>query len=136
MSTLGQTQQTQLQDLERKGTEKRRQGGVEAIYAGSKASLKPIQEAVLREAAKLGPFRVVSANGYVSLRRRKQFVMLAPSSGQRLELGLNVKDLPPSHRLLKQPRGSLCNYLVKLAEPSEVNAELIAWIKFAYEDAG
>ncbi len=136
MSTLEQAQQTQVQGLESKGIEKSREGRMGDRYAGSKAPLKLIHEAVMREVVKLGEYRVVPAKGYVSLRRRKQFAMLAPASGGQLEIGLNVKDLPPAQRLLKQPRRSLCNYMVKLSDPIEVNAELIAWLKFAYEDAG
>ena len=39
-------------------------------------------------------------------------------------------------RLLEQPKGSMCNYIVNLNDVKEVDAELIAWLKLAYEGAG
>ncbi len=38
-------------------------------------------------------------------------------------------------RLAEQPTGSMCNYIVALTDAKEVDAELIAWIKSAYEGA-
>jgi len=34
------------------------------------------------------------------------------------------------------PAGQMCNYKVKLTDVKEVDAELIAWIRTAYEAAG
>jgi hypothetical protein len=39
-------------------------------------------------------------------------------------------------RLLEQLKGSMCNYIVNLTDAQEVDAELVAWIKSAYEGAG
>jgi len=106
------------------------------LYSGAKTALRPIHEAVMREIIKCGEFEAVPKKGYVSLRRKKQFAMLGPATAKRVELGLNVKDLPPSEHLFEQPRGSMCNYIVRLTDVSQVNSELTAWVKFAYEDAG
>jgi hypothetical protein len=106
------------------------------IYSGAKAGLRPIHEAVVREISRFGEFETVPKKGYVSMRRKKQFAMLGPSGTKKVELGLNIKDLPPANRLVEQPRGSMCNYIVRLTDPIEVNAELIAWAKFAFEEAG
>jgi hypothetical protein len=37
---------------------------------------------------------------------------------------------------LEQPKGSMCNYVVRLGSAQEVDAELVAWLKTAYEAAG
>ena len=102
---------------------------LDEIYSGAKASLRPIHEAVMMEITKLGEFEIVPKKGYVSLRRKKQFAMLGPATNKRLELGLNVKDLPPSERLIEQPKGSMCNYVVKLTDVGQVDAELATWAK-------
>jgi len=109
---------------------------LEEIYSGTKAALRPIHDAVMQEITKFGEFEIAPRKGYVSLRRRKQFAMLGPSGRTRLELGLNVKDLPPAERLMEQPKGSMCNYTVTLTDITHVNAELAAWLHFAYENAG
>ncbi len=108
---------------------------LDSIYKGSRASLRPIHEAVTRQVSRLGEYVMIPEKGCVSLRRRKQFILLRPISGKRLELGLNVKDLPPSRHLVEEPRGSDVNYTVQLTDPAQVDAEVSAWIKFAYEDA-
>ena len=74
--------------------------------------------------------------GYVSLRRKKQFAMIGPKTNTRFEVGINAKDLKKNSRLLEQPKGSMCNYIVSLADEKEVDSELIAWLKSAYEGAG
>ena len=109
---------------------------LDEIYSGAKAGLRPIHAAVMQEIVKFGEFESLPKKGYISLRRKKQFAMLGPSGRSRVELGLNIKDLPPADRLIEQPRGSMCNYVVKLTDPLQVDAELVVWIKFAFEDAG
>lgn len=119
------------------GEDRRGEGDVlDGIYSGAKATLRPIHEAVMERIDGFGEFEIAPKKNYLSLRRRKQFAMLGPVTNTRLELGLNVKDLPPAERLLPQPRGSICNYIVKLTDISQVNAELVTWLRFAYESAG
>ena len=109
---------------------------LDELYSGAKAALRPIHEAVIKEIIKFGEFEILPKKGYLSLRRKKQFAMLGPATASRVELGLNIKDLPPADRLLQQPKGSMCNYVVKLTDTAQVNAELVTWAKFAYESAG
>ncbi len=115
---------------------KRREEDLARIYKGSKAALRPIHEAVVRQVSHLGEYEMVPLKGTVSLRRKKQFACLTPAGAKKLDLCLNVKDLPPSKRLIEEPRGSECYYRVRLTGPEQVDAEVTAWIKFAYEDAG
>jgi hypothetical protein len=90
----------------------------------------------MKEINKFGEFEIAPKKGYVSLRRKKQFAMLGPKTNTRFEVGINIKELKKNARLNEQPAGSMCNYIVNLTEAKEVNAELITWIKFAYEGAG
>jgi hypothetical protein len=103
------------------------------IYTGAKAALRPIHEQLMTEIGNFGEFEVAPKKGYVSLRRKKQFAMIGPATNTRLEVGLNVKGLPSNERLIEQPAGSMCNYKVRLTEVDQVDQELIAWIKRAYE---
>jgi hypothetical protein len=109
---------------------------LEEIYSGSKAGFRPIHEKLIQAINKFGEYEVVPKKGYVSLRRRKQFAMIGPKTNTRFEVGLNANDLEKNTRLLEQPKGSMCNYIVNLADVKEVNSELIAWLKSAYEGAG
>jgi hypothetical protein len=109
---------------------------LDEIYSGARAAQRPIHEALMKHIQKLGEFEIVPKKGYVSLRRKKQFAMLGPKTNTRFEVGINAKDFKKSARLLEQPRGSMCNYIVPLTDAKEVDAELIGWIKSAYEAAG
>ena len=106
-----------------------------AIYAGAKAALRPLHEQVIARFEALGPFEIAPKKAYVSLRRKKQFAMLGPATKEQIELGLNAKDLPPSARLKALPPGGMCQYSVRLSQPGEIDAELIAWIKTAFDAA-
>lgn len=105
------------------------------IYNGPKAHMRPIHDALMAEINQLGEFEVAPKKGYVSLRRKRQFAMLGPASNTRFELGLNMKGVTPTERLTEAPAGGMCNYKVKVSAPSEVDPELIAWIKRAYDSA-
>jgi hypothetical protein len=83
-----------------------------------------------------GEFEIAPKKGYVSLRRKKQFAMIGPKTNTRFEVGINAKDFNKNKRLLEQPQGSMCNYIVNLTDVKEVDAKLVAWIKSAYEQAG
>jgi hypothetical protein len=109
---------------------------LDEIYTGAKANMRPIHEKLMNEIRKFGEFEIAPKKGYVSLRRKKQFAMIGPKTNTRFEVGINAKDLPKSARLLEQPKGSMCNYIVNLTDPKDVDRELVAWIKSAYEGAG
>lgn len=109
---------------------------LDEIYSGAKAGFRPIHEKLMKEIQKFGEFEVVPKKGYVSLRRKKQFAMIGPKTNTRFEVGINAKDFKKHARLLEQPKGSMCNYIVNLSDAKEVDAELVAWIKSAFEGAG
>ena len=90
----------------------------------------------MKHITKFGEFEIVPKKGYVSLRRKKQFAMIGPKTNTRFEVGINAKDLKKNARLLEQPKGSMCNYIVQINDAQEVDAELVAWVKSAFEDAG
>ena len=109
---------------------------VAAIYVGAKEPLRPIHEALMGAIHPMGEFEVAPKKGYVSLRRKKQFAMITPVTNTRVEVGLNMKDVAGTDRLLTQPPGGMCNYKVKLTSAAEVDAELIGWIAQAFQSAG
>jgi len=106
------------------------------IYTGAKAGFRPIHEALIKHINKFGEFEIVPKKGYISLRRKKQFAMIGPKTNTRFEVGINAKDFNKNKRLLEQPKGSMCNYIINLTDAKDVDAELVAWLKSAYEQAG
>jgi len=109
---------------------------VDEIYSGSREPLRPLHDAVMQAFAQLGDFEISPKKTYLSLRRKKQFAMVGPGTKGRLEIGINMKDIPATERLVEQPPGGMCQYKVWLTDESEVNPELLNWIKTAYDSAG
>lgn len=106
------------------------------IYTGPKAALRPIHDQLMRAMVAFGEFEIAPKKGYVSLRRKKQFAMIGPATKSQVEVGLNVKGLPDAKRLTVVPAGGMCNYKIRLADPAEVDNELVTWIKQAYDSTG
>lgn len=109
---------------------------IEGIYTGAKAGLRPIHERLMEVVSGFGEFEIAPKKGYLSLRRKKQFAMIGPGSNSRVDVGINHKTLGDHPRLIAQPAGSMCSYQVRLTQPEEVDAELAAWLKQAYDSAG
>lgn len=108
---------------------------LDAIYAGAKAPLRPLHDSLHAEISKLGVFETAPKKSYVSLRRKKQFAMLGPATKAEVELGLNAKTLSGSARLKAMPPGGMCQYSVRLSKPSDIDAELMGWVRSAYDAA-
>jgi hypothetical protein len=90
----------------------------------------------MKEIETFGELEILPKKGYVSLRRKRQFAMIGPKTNTRFEVGINARDFEKNPRLLEQPKGSMCNYIVNLTDTKEVDAQLIAWLKSAFEGAG
>jgi hypothetical protein len=53
-----------------------------------------------------------------------------------VDVGINLKDVAATERLEKSGSfNAMVSHRVRLASPTEVDAELIAWLKQAYERA-
>jgi len=106
---------------------------LDAIYSGAKAPLRALHERVAAAIDKLGAYEKAPKKTYVSMRRKKQFAMLGPATRDQVELGLNARDLPASARLKAMPPGGMCQYTVRLSAPGEIDAELMGWVRSAYD---
>ena len=135
-SFSGTTGTTGLPSVARSTKEGADDAVLDAIYAGPKAALRPIHDAVMAEVTTFGDFEIAPKKTYLSLRRKKQFAMVGPATNTRVEVGLNMKDVKATSRLEALPPGGMCQYRVKLTSASEVNAELLRWIRQAYDAAG
>ena len=108
---------------------------LDALYTGPKAALRPIHDRLMQEIDGFGLFEVSPKKTYVSLRRKKQFAMIGPATNSRVDVGLNMKGRPANDRLRQMPPGGMCSHQVRLARVEEVDAELIGWIREAFEQA-
>lgn len=110
---------------------------VAAMFDGDRAALRPIFDALLRKIRAFGPDVEESPKkGYLSLRRKTQFATLHPSTKTRLDVGLKLRTVPPAGRL--EASGSwntMVTHRVRLESVKDVDAELVRWMKQAYDQA-
>ena len=109
---------------------------LDGLYTGPKAALRRIHDRLLAEIRTFGGFEEAPKKTYVSYRRKKQFAMIGPATNTQIEVGLNMKGVTATDRLQALPAGQMCNYKVRLSDTNAVDAQLIDWIRTAYEAAG
>lgn len=106
-------------------------------YKG-KENLKPIYEKLVKEINKFGKdIEFSPKNAYVSVRRKKQFAIIQPTTKTRLDLGINIKGKSPEGKL--EASGSfnaMVSHRVKIENADEVDNKVIDWLREAYESAG
>jgi hypothetical protein len=108
---------------------------IEAQYAGAKAAVRPIYDALVKAIKAFGPdVELAPKKTYVSLRRSKQFGLIQPSTPTRVDVGINLKGAPPTGRL--EASGSfnaMVSHRVRVASAAEVDAEFMKWLRAAYD---
>lgn len=109
---------------------------LEDQYKG-KETLKPIYDKLVAEIGKFGnDITKTPKKDSVSMIRKKQFALIKPATKTRIDLGLKLKDKPTTDRLGNSgPFGAMCTHRVQITDVSEVDAELLGWLKEAYDKA-
>jgi predicted transport protein len=109
---------------------------LENQYKG-KENLKPYYDKIIAEIEKFGgEFEIAPKKTYVSLKRKKQFIILNPASKTRYEIGFNLKGVEAKGKLENEKPNGICSHKINLADISEIDAEVIAYIKMAFDNAG
>jgi hypothetical protein len=110
----------------------------DALYAGAKAGLRPLHDALLGEIHALGAFDIAPKKGYLSLRRRKQFAMVQPSTTSRIDLGLILPVTTPATGRLESAAkfNALFTHRVRITAATDLDDELRDWLATAYALAG
>lgn len=98
----------------------------------------PVFDNILYQVHQFGDdVEIAPKNAYVSLRRKKQFAILQPATKTRFEVQLNLKGEEPSGKLEAiSSANAMCSHKVLLTEEKEVDKQLVAWLKKAYDRAG
>lgn len=103
-------------------------------YKGKEA-LKPIHDAIIAFAEGFGAeLEIAPKKTSVSLRRKKQFALIQPSTKTRIDLGINLKGIEPVGRL--EAMSGMCTHKVKLTSAAEFDDEVKAWMDEAFDRAG
>ncbi len=103
-------------------------------YKG-KENLKAIYDLLIKEIENFGTFEIAPKNSNVSLRRKKQFCTLGPATKTRFEIGINLKGQEPTGKL-EASKNAMCTHRIDLSSTEEIDAEVLDWIKKAFDNAG
>ncbi len=109
---------------------------VDAQYTG-KETLRPIYDSFIAAIEGFGDDVVIDPKRtYVSLRRKKQFGLIQPSTASRVDVGISLKGIEPAGRLEKSGSfNSMVSHRVRLSTLDDVDDELIGWLRQAYEQS-
>lgn len=108
---------------------------VDSQYKG-KEHLKPYYDKLIAAVETFGgDFEVAPKKTYVSLKRKKQFIILNPATKSRFEIGFNLKGVEPKGKLEAEKPDGICSHKINLADINEIDAEVIGWIKMAFDKA-
>jgi predicted transport protein len=101
-------------------------------FAGPKAGLRPIYDRVLQVVTGLGDdVEVAPKKTMITFKRGKMFACFTPSSAKRAELGIALRGDEPTDRL-RASKG-MTSHAVWLAEPDELDDEVVDWLQTAYD---
>jgi predicted transport protein len=108
---------------------------VENQYKG-KEHLKPYYDKLIAEVQNFGgEFEIAPKKTYVSLKRKKQFIVLNPASKTRFEIGFNLKGVDPKGKLEAEKPNGICSHKINLSAITEIDEEVIDWIRMAFDKA-
>jgi len=111
---------------------------VERLFAGDMARWREAYEALIERLVQLGPdVAVVAAHDHVSLRRgTNELAVVVPCAPDGLEIALRLDGVAATPRF--QParmQGRALTHRVRLSAPSELDAQVHAWLRWAYAAA-
>ena len=102
-------------------------------YSGAKQPLKVIYDTIMDKLGELQGIEIAPKKAYVSLRHNKQFALIQPSTKTRVDVGINLKGDEPTERLEKSGSfNAMVSHRVRLTDVSQIDDELIDWLKDAY----
>ena len=110
------------------------------MYSGDKAALRPIYDELARAGRKLGKdVTLTVCKTYVGMRRSRMFALVKPTTKICVDLGLTLPGVPAAGRLGKAS-SSIGNeritHAIGIGAKKEIDAEVLRWLKAAWEAAG
>jgi predicted transport protein len=110
---------------------------IDKQFAGAKAVWSAPYDALLHRIQEFGPdVSTQPTDSYISLvRNGKKFAIVAVAS-KRLDLGIKLKGTDAVGRLAEAGSwNSMVTHRVQIADPAELDDELLGWLRDAYDRA-
>ena len=109
-----------------------------SLFSGEKVMWRKAYDALGAKVTKFGSDARLSPNRtYVNLKRgSRKFAVLQPSTAERFDIGIKLKDVAPAGRF--EAAGSwnaMVAHRLRISEPKQIEAEVLKWLKRAHEAA-
>ena len=110
---------------------------VEAMYAGAKAALRPLHDALVRLAKEIGDeVKICPCQTIVPLYRQHVFAEIKPAGNKRIDLGFALGDEPFTMRLVDtggKAKKARITHKVSITSLDDIDLQVKRWLKQAYE---
>ncbi|MGE0883874.1 MAG: DUF5655 domain-containing protein [Blastocatellales bacterium] len=110
---------------------------VEEMFAGPKAGLRPVYDALLKIGLSIGrDVKACPGKTIVPLYRNHVFAQLKPSTRTRLDLGLALENMKVPARLIDTggfEKKDRITHRIPLSSLAEIDDEVKHWLKVAYD---
>jgi hypothetical protein len=107
---------------------------VARLFPDRKAHWRPVYDALADTINGFGQVEVLPRRTQVGFGTRSPFVMLQPSTPDRFDVGVKVPGVAPTDRFAAAGSWNpTMTHRAQLSSPDEIDAELVSWLRAAYE---
>jgi hypothetical protein len=110
---------------------------VKEMFAGKKAGLKPIYDALLEFGLGIGKdVKACPCQTIVPLYRHHVFAQIKPATNTRIDMGFALKDAKATGRLIDTggfAKKDRITHRIPITSVKEIDAEFKRWLKIAYD---
>jgi len=107
-------------------------------FTTSKAAWRPVYDSLLKTVTAFGTdVKEAPTNSYISWVRDGSKFAIVQITAKRLDIGLKLPGHPPGGRMTESGAwNAMVTHRVQITTPEEIDAELITWLRQAYDQAG
>ena len=110
---------------------------VREMFAGGKAGLKPLYDALLKLGLSIGPdAKACPCKTIVPLYRNHVFAQIKPTTQTRIDLGLALGNTKAPKRLIDTggyAKKDRITHRIEITKVSDIDADVKKWLKTAYD---
>ena len=113
------------------------EGYVEKMFSGSKATLRPIYDEILRVGLRVGKdVKACPCQTIVPLYRKHVFAQIKPTTTKRIDIGFALGDMKAKGRLIDTggfAKKDRITHRIPLESVNDIDDEVKQWLKVAYD---